>query len=217
MRRHWFVILAIYFGSTVAFGQSFEAAISGGEARFPSSAANLGTASTDPNSGNYVMKDGFRLTFRMAINSWRFFGHEIGYAYNRTSIDVPSTSSTTVSLPGQPGSTTTVPASSLSVPIHQGFYDFLAYATPEGSRIRPFACGGVQFSSFFPPGTSAYYGNQVTKFGINYGGGLKAKVSGPWGIRFDARQYNTGKPFSFPNQSGRLLMWEFSAGLSFNL
>ncbi len=38
---------------------------------------------------------------------------------------------------------------------HQGFYDFLVYATPEGSKIRPFIAAGAQFSNFVPPGSSA--------------------------------------------------------------
>ena len=39
----------------------------------------------------------------------------------------------------------------------------------------------------------------------------------PWGFRLDVRQYNMGKPFKLPNAAGRLLMWEFSGGLSFLL
>jgi hypothetical protein len=102
------------------------------------------------------------------------------------------------------------------VPVHQGFYDFLVYALPEGSKIRPFACGGIQFSSFFPPGTSVYYGNQITKFGVNYGGGLKVRLNSLCGLRFDVRQYNMGQPFSALHPSGRFLMTQFTAGASIN-
>lgn len=215
--RHWIALAAICAGSTVAYGQSFEAAVSGGQSRFTKGSSNLGTTGTDPSSAPYTMNDGFRLTFRMAINSWRFLGHEVGYSYSRTSIAMPATTSVGAGLPGQAGGTVQTPAQNLSVPIHQGFYDFLAYATPEGSHVRPFVCGGVQFSSFFPPGTSAYYGNQTTKFGINYGGGLKARVSSNWGVRLDFREYNTSKPFDFPNQKGRLVQVEVSVGVSFSI
>jgi len=217
MHRHWLAVAAICAGSTVAFGQSFEATISGGESLFNGSSANLGTTGADPTSAQYKMNDGFRLTFRMAINSWRFLGHEFGYSYNHTSINVPATTSVGIGLPGQTGGTVQTPAQNLSVPIHQGFYDFLAYATPEGTHVRPFVCAGVQFSSFFPPGTSAYYGNQTTKFGFNYGGGLKVRVTSIWGVRLDYRQYNTSKPFDFPNQKGRLMQTEASVGISFNM
>ena len=69
----------------------------------------------------------------------------------------------------------------------------------------------VQFTAFSTPGNSY---NRETKYGINYGGGLKFKVKENWGFRLDARQYNMGKPFNLPNASGRLLMWEFSGGIS---
>ena len=174
----------------------------------------IGTATTDPTSGNYTMKGGFRLVFRMTLNTWRFMGHEFGYAYNRTSLNAPATTlSAGIGLPGvPPPATTTVAAQSISVPTHQGFYDFLVYALPEGKAVRPFACGGVQFTAFSQPGD---YGNHETKYGINYGGGIKVKVKENWGFRLDARQYNMSKPFNLYNASGRLLMWEFSGAVAF--
>jgi opacity protein-like surface antigen len=211
--RHWLVPVVLCVCSFAALGQSFEASASFGRSLFPGNSKNLGADST----GNpYTMNDGFNMALRMTLNSWRFFGVEVGYGYNHTGIDVPA-STVPGTLPGQPS--TSVPAQTISVPIHQGFGDFLVYATPEGMRIRPFAAGGVHFSSFFPPGASAYYGNQETKFGINYGAGLKVRLTEVWGIRFDARYYNNGKPFngSFSNQSGRLNQLAVTAGFSFNL
>ncbi len=181
--------------STIASAQVFEGSVSGGVSRFGNS-----SLITVP---NVTLGNGFRLTFRMTLNTYRFFGHEFGYGYNRSTVDIA----------GPQGG-------SLTMPVHQGFYNFLLYGTPEGSRIRPFATGGVHFSSFVPPGASVYYGNQVTKFDFNYGGGLKVRVTGPWGVRFDVRQYNTGKPDLFQTTeapSGRLLQTEISAGISFNL
>ena len=86
----------------------------------------------------------------------------------------------------------------------------------KAKRVRPFAAGGVQFTAFSQPG-SQYTNNRETKYGINYGGGIKVKVKDPWGFRLDVRQYNMGKPFNLPNASGRLLMWEFSGSISFLL
>jgi opacity protein-like surface antigen len=214
MRLHWLVLACC----TAASAQSFEASVSGGRTIIPAKNANLGTATTDPTSGTYTLQDGFRLTLRMTLNSWRFMGHEFGYGYNHTSVAAPATtvSGVVTGLPTQPGATTqTIPAQTIGVPAHQGFYDFLVYAAPEGFRIRPFAAGGVQFTAFSQPGS--YYGNRETKYGINYGAGIKVKVKEPWGVRFDVRQYNMGKPFSLPNASGRLLMWEFTGGISFLL
>jgi opacity protein-like surface antigen len=214
MRLPWLVLLC----STAAFAQSFEASVSGGKTVISGKSADLGTATADPTSGNYTLQDGFRLTLRMTLNSWRFMGHEFGYGYNHTSVAAPATTVTggVTGLPSQPGTITqTIPAQTIGVPAHQGFYDFLVYAAPEGFRIRPFVAGGVQFTAFSQPGS--YYGNRETKYGINYGAGVKLKVKEPWGLRVDARQYNMGKPFNLPNHTGRLLMWEFSGGISFML
>ena len=99
------------------------------------------------------------------------------------------------------------------MPIHQGFYDFLVYATPEGFRIRPFAAGGAQFSTFVPPGASVTYGTGTTKYGGNFGGGVKVKVSSLFAIRLDFRDYVTTKPFDLAGKSGALHQIEVSAGL----
>ena len=188
--------VALFFaGAVLAQAQVGEFSLSGGVSRFGN--ANLGAA-TD-SSGNPLgvatLENGFRLTFRFTINTYRFAGHEFGYAYNRSSIKLPGSNNPTT--------------------IHQGFYDFLLYATPEGSRIRPFGAGGVQFSSFYPPGASVYQGNGVTKFGVNYGGGIKLRVTDIIGLRLDFRDYNTGKPFKFANQTGRLNQLEVSVGAAF--
>jgi opacity protein-like surface antigen len=188
--------LMVFFAfATFAQAQVGEFSLSGGVSRFGN--ANLGT-STDAsgNTVNNTIDNGFRLTFRFTLNTYRFAGHEFGYAYNRSGVKLG-------------------PSSSVSMSIQQGFYDFLLYATPEGSRIRPFVAGGVEFSSFFPPGASVYYGNQETKFGINYGAGLKMRVTSIIGLRVDFREYNTGKPFKFTNESGRLNQLEASVGASF--
>jgi opacity protein-like surface antigen len=217
MRCHWLLLGAFAACSSLALPQSFEASVGGGQSRFPSKNADIGTSTSDPASGTYKMKDGIRINFRMTINTGKFLGHEFGYAYSRTSLEAPATTVATggIGLPGQPSSTTALAAQSISLPSHQGFYDFLVYAVPEGKVIRPFAAGGVQFTAFSQPGS--YSGNRETKYGINYGGGIKVKVKENWGFRLDARQYNMGKPFKLPNGSGRLLMWEFSGAISFLL
>ena len=101
--------------------------------------------------------------------------------------------------------------------IHQGFGDALFHFTPEGSRVRPFVAGGIQFSNFVPPGASVASGGGDTKFGVNYGAGVKVKVTENWQIRLDIRQFESGKPFKLANQNGRLLQNEISAGVAFTL
>jgi hypothetical protein len=197
--RRWAVVVFICAGAGLAQAQVAEISVSGGVSRF--GATNLGTIIDQlGNISPVTLDNGFRLAFRLTLNTYRFMGHEVGYAYSHSNLRI-----------------NTSPASVSSMPVHQGFYDFLLYATPEGTHIRPFAAGGIQFSSFVPPGASVYYGNQVTKFGINYGGGLKLKVTQAIGLRFDVREYNTGKPFKLTGTSGRLNQLEVSVGAAFLL
>jgi opacity protein-like surface antigen len=144
------------------------------------------------------LKDGWRFGFRITLNNWRFFGHEFGYSYNRTSLVIRDT-----------------PPTETGMAFHQPFYSFLAYATPEGTVVRPFVAGGGHVSNFLPPGASVTQGGGDNKFGYHYGGGLKVRVKTNWGVRLDVRQYITGKPFDLPGASGKLKQVEISAGFMF--
>ena len=150
----------------------------------------------------YSLGGDWRFGFRVTLNNWTYFGHEFGYAYNRLKLRVRDLG--TVSEAGFAG--------------HQGLYHFLAYATPEGSRFRPFATGGGHFTNYVWPGTSVTQGAGETKFGVNYGGGIKVKLFGPWLLRADFKQYLNGKPFTdYLGGSGSLRMNEMSVGLAFGL
>jgi opacity protein-like surface antigen len=134
----------------------------------------------------------------MTLNTREHLGYELGYAYNRTHLLAAGLD--------QGG-----------MAIHQGFGDVLLYPVRSSERrVRPFFAAGLNFSNFVPPGQSAQYGQGQTKFGFDYGGGIKIKVSGPWQVRFDFRQFNTGKPFDL-GAGGRLLVNELSAGIGFTL
>ncbi len=177
-----------------AFGQVAEVWFGGGE----SIISNKGIGSFDlagtPN--DVQLKNGFRINFRLALNTRAFMGHEFGYAYNRTQLSE-------------------VGVGDQGMAIHQGFYNFLVYGTKEGSHIRPFATGGVHFSNFVPPGTSVTQGGGQTKFGVNYGAGVKLRLTSMFGLRLDFRQYLTGKPFDLPLVTGKLRQNEIS--VSFGL
>ena len=191
MRKLWMIGL---LSALSAYGQGAEVSLSAGVGMF--SDKNLGDLGV-VNAARQTLRldNGFRLAARLDINSWRFFGHEIGYGYNRSKLVFGSQDQT-------------------GLGIHQGFYDFVAHALPEGSPVRPFACGGGGFSTFYPPGSSAFVGNGITKFGYNYGGGVKVKLAPVYGVRFDIRDYVTGKPFDVPNVKGLLHNIEVSAGFA---
>src|SRR6266849_2397689 len=143
----------------------------------------------------YKMVDGFRVTARLTLNTKRFIGHEFGYAYSRSKLGI-------VGAPDQVGT-----------PVHQGFYDFLVYGLPEGSPVRPFVAGGGQFSTFVPPGASVTYGTGTTKYGGNFGAGVKVRLTSMFLLRIDVRDYVTTKPFDLIGKSGALHQIEASAGL----
>jgi hypothetical protein len=177
--------------------QLLELGVHGGQSRL--SRAALGSL-TPGGANDYSLDGGFRIGFRMTNNTDGYFGHEFGYAYNRTQLVLDSAG-------GQ----------KQGMAIHQGGYNFLTYATREGKTIRPFATGGVHFSNFVPPGASAAQGGGTTKFGVNYGGGIKIRVHPNFLIRLDLRQYGVPKPFELLNRSGWLRQTEYSVGFSFVL
>ena len=187
--RPWILALSLLACSSASFAQVAEFAVSGGASRI---------SSRDLGSG-YSLRNGFLIAFRMTLNPQKYFGHEFGYAYNRTHLD----------LNGQDTG---------GMAIHQGLYHFLVYATPEGKRVRPFVAGGIHFANFVPPGASVAQGGGETKFGVNYGAGIKVRVAEKFMIRFDAKQYLNGKPFqNVLSGSGKLKINELSAGLAFVL
>jgi hypothetical protein len=83
--------------------------------------------------------------------------------------------------------------------------------------MRPFVTAGVHFSDFVLPGVAAMQGSSV-KAGFNYGAGLKLRISTLFSVRFDLREYETGKPNwndLLYHQSGLLHQTEASAGFGF--
>ncbi len=185
---------AFLFSSSTASAQFVEMWFSGGQSLLQN--RNLGTdLAFGGSKDDYQLTDGFRFAFRATFNNPAIFGHEVYYAYSRTHLRY------------NPGDTET------GMAIHQGGYNFLLYAMKEGKRIRPFATGGVGFANYVPPGSSAASGGGDTKFGINYGGGIKVKIASIWGFRVDIRQYTTPKPFNLNLKDGWIRQNEISAGI----
>ena len=189
--RLWMAPFFFTAMTTIASAQVFEGSL------------NIGAHKMNPKelASGYSLDDGWKFALRLTLNSWTYFGQEFGYGYNRSKLLLDGVD--------QGG-----------MAIHQGFYNFLVYATPEGARFRPFATGGGHFSNFVPPGASATQGQGSNKFGVNYGGGLKVRVSEKWLVRMDVRQFLTGKPFGGSQGlpvSGALRQTEYSVGLGFVL
>jgi opacity protein-like surface antigen len=197
VRQPVIVLLALLAAGMVS-AQVLEISASGG----PSRLSNRTLAVDSPDLGQVDLDNGFQLAFRMTLNASRFMGHEVGYAYNRTNLLTQGLAY---------GSAT-----------HQGFYDLLVYARPEGSKVRPFMAGGGQFSNFIPPGGSVTSGSGQMKFGLNYGFGVKTRVTEKWLVRVDFRQYATPKPDfaelgATTPPRGWLKMNDISVGFAFTL
>ena len=192
MRKLLPVLLILCAGA--AWGQSGELWFDAGASILSNN--GIGSSSPAGTPNDIKLDNGFRFGFRFGINSSRFFGHEVQYAYSRTHL-----------------LSSGVDAGGMG--IHTGGYNFLGYGMPEGSRIRLFGTAGVHFSNFVPPGSSALSGGGTTKFGINYGAGVKVKLTSLWAARFDIRRYETPKPFDLFQQQGWLHQTEVSTGVGF--
>lgn len=184
--------------------QSLEMGITGGFGSLGDNTLSVSESSDATGRSEFSMSNGIRIGGRMAFNPRRFIGHEVSYAYQHAGLDFISGS------PEGPSE-----ADLGSVRIHNMYYNLVAHALPEGSPIRPFATGGGGFSSFFLPGFSSFSGYGNTKFGYNYGGGVKINFF-MYGIRLDVRNHVTGKPFGqyLPNVTGTLNNLEFSVTFS---
>jgi hypothetical protein len=120
--------------------------------------------------------------YRFEMSSTRHIGHEIQYRYSRThSTDDDG------SILGYQGSGL--------MAIHQAGYNLLYYLTEstQESKLRAFVTGGFHVSDFPLPGLAAVQASSV-KPGFNYGVGMKLRLSTIFSMRFDVRDYVTGKP-----------------------
>lgn len=153
-------------------------------------------------SESYEIDDGIRIGFRMSFDYRGYFAHEIAYNWQRSKFRIVTDAADTREV------------FETSTQVHNYYYNFVVHATPRDTRVRPFVTAGGGFSSFVPPGASALSGQGDTKFGYNYGAGIKFLLSDRYGLRFDVRDHITGKPL-FQDLPGRLHNVETSATFSF--
>jgi hypothetical protein len=189
MKFRWLLTLAM--AALPAAAQVGEFSVNFGQSLFRNE--KLGTTEAVESLQNLITaRDGFRTSLRFTVNTGTFIGHEFNYGYTRSKIRLDN--------------------QDYSTPTHQYGYNFLFYPVPIDLPVRPFFTAGGGFSSYYPPGSSAFQGNGITKFGVNYGAGVKIRVSPMFHVRVDVRDYINGKPLDLFNQSGILHMIEASAG-----
>ncbi len=184
-----------------AWPQSAELGISAGYGSLGGGDISTSEFAATATQATYSLRNGVRVGGRMGFNSFRFVSHEASYSYQHGGLDFLA-SGPDGSQAGEFG----------TVRAHHLYYNALLHAAPAGFRVRPFVTGGGGFSSFFLPGISSFSGGGETKFGYNYGGGIKLDILQQYGIRLDVRNHVTGKPFDryLPNVEGTLQNTEFS-------
>lgn len=198
------LLLAMGCFSTMAWGQAGEFWFNYGWSIMDGT-PGLGTDVAFSNSSNDItLNNSYRFSFRFNFNYKDHYGAEVGYAFNHMFLNFDQAAASAL------GSSAPV---SLAMHMHQGNFNALYYPfTGTDAHIRPFVTAGVEFDNFVPPGGSSYSGS--TKFGANFGGGVKVHIHGIWAARLDAREYVTAKPsFGFLNNSGSLWQTEISAGV----
>lgn len=94
--------------------------------------------------------------------------------------------------------------------VHQITGNVLFFVADSKSRLRPFATAGFGLSRFAPTSRAKAAAavefvdapatiQSVSKFEFNYGGGVEAKASGRFGLRFDVRDHIAAIPrFGIP-------------------
>jgi hypothetical protein len=197
------LLIALSSFSSLAFGQAGELWFSYGESILQNSGLGSNLLFNE-SSSDIKLGDGYRFGFRFGFNSGDHLGYEIQYAFNHMDLKFDSAAAAAIGSPAPV---------SLGMHMHQGGANVLYYMfTTDKTRIRPFVTGGVQFDNFVPPGGQSYNGS--TKFGANFGAGVKFHIKGIWAARLDAREYVTPKPsFGFALNSGALWQTEISAGV----
>lgn len=145
----------------------------------------------------FNLQDGSGFNLLLSINGRSLFGHELSYGYERDPLQLGDSNQGLVQA-------------------HKFFYDFVAHATKPGARARPFVLAGAGFTRFVPPDEAAIQARDLTKFGVNFGGGVKFRLHDHVGVRFDVRDIVAGKPnfFDLNGVDGTVHNLEYSIGLT---
>lgn len=155
----------------------------------------LGQAGLIPRT--FTLDEGSGANVHFSVNGRSWFGHELTYGYERDPLKLGDSDQG-------------------NVQVHKFYYDFVAHLLKRDSRVRPFVLAGAGFSSYVPPSEAAIQSRTLTKFGGNFGAGLKLRLLDRLGVRFDVRDYLAEKPnfFEQTGVEGSVHNVEFAAGVS---
>jgi Outer membrane protein beta-barrel domain len=215
VNRAFILLLPIFAGTAAAQSSDISAArsrdiwVNAGW-----TAISSGYIGTDQLTGggahDLQVNGGVRFAVRFDLSQGEHIGHEFQYVNSRMPVQYNYA-------PGAP---------QLGAAINEGGYNFIGYINGRESRARFFGTVGAQLTDFVRPSDSAIGCESANctvasqppttagnfKMGFNYGAGAKIKLKSRYGVRFDVRQYVSGKPFNLPLASGLLRQTEISAG-----
>jgi len=125
---------------------------------------------------------------KLTLNTKGYYGHEIGYSYNRSKINI--TTRTT-----DEDDNEIVTYHQLKVPVTQFTYNFLMYMMPNGERIRPYITVGFTAQDYGEPKLDEWIHGSSRNYGANLGGGIKIRLFPHAQFRLDLRQHFVGTPY----------------------
>ena len=193
------IALALFLLALPALPQALEVFVSGGPTFVNN--ANIGQFALTPDEPRYRLTDGFRISIMAGLNTGSRIGHEVGYAYLRTQLRSELAGETSESGVGG----------------HQAIYNFFFHLTRDGTRGRPYVFGGANLANYVSPGGGGASGGGDTKFGLQYGGGIKIRFYEIFGFRIGAHQFTSPKPFNLTGRSGWVRFSEISVGFGLML
>lgn len=196
--------------SAAASAQTFEFSVLGGYPRI--SGRPLGSVSPEDQQDNDTkLKGKYSYGGVFTFNTRGYYGHEIGYLFNRAEM-------TSIVRSTPEGATEQqVVTRKKQIPVHMGFYNFLIYFMPNGERWRPYITGGLQLYQYGNPHFPDWEEGGSRNYGANWGGGLKLKLASHALMRFDVRDYIGGKPWKLSfvdpaDEGGRIHQIEATVG-----
>jgi hypothetical protein len=148
---------------------------------------------------------------RLTWNTPGYYGHELGFNYNRARL----TATVRTTTEGQ----TVTRVLEDRIVVRQAYYNFLMYMMPRGERWRPYIAVGAHAVEYGAPGFEQWPTGKSRHYGVTYGGGIKLMLFKHALLRLDVRDYIAGKPYDLERKDpmqmgGRLRMTEASAGIS---
>lgn len=155
---------------------------------------------------------------RFTANTEGYYGIEAGYSRSRGTL-----TSSIMPLESEEDDPLAITRSG-SISLHQASINGVCYFMPNGERFRPYVTAGAQLSFWSNPHMTDWTAGNSRNIGVNYGGGLKIRLSKNLNIRADIRRITTGAPYGLsysddeeqlPRNVGWFNQLETSLGIGF--